>query len=230
MPTWPARFPLAVAGIAALALTGCGGSSADPETLLAEATAALEQTESARFTLTSEGVPEGATALLSGEGDVARPDRFAGELEVTLVGASTSVGVISVDGVLYAQLPFTAGYEQTDPSLLGITDPGTFLAADGGVNQLLASATGAESAGRERQGDIVVEQVAVELPPEVVDAVLVAAEGAGPFQAVLGIEPDSGQLRSAEITGEFLAPGAVSTYTIELSNYNEPVEISAPTG
>ena len=230
MANRPASLTVLTAGTLALAVAGCAGETADPAELLAEATTVLADTTSAHFVLTSEGVPEGGAALLGGEGDVVRPDGFAGDLDVALAGASASVEVISVDGVLYAQLPFASGFTETDPALIGIADPGAFLAPDGGVTRLLAEASNPVAEGEERLGETVVQRVAVELPPDVVADVLAAADGADPFEAVLAIDPETAQLRSAAITGEFLGPDVESTYTIELSDYDEPIEISAPTG
>lgn len=222
----------AVLTVTALVVAGCSGSedSADPAELLDLTRETLTATDSVRFALTSEDVPDGATALLGGEGDAARPDSFAGDLDVTISGIAATVSVISVDGTLYAQLPFTEGFTATDPATIGIADPGELLAADSGITSLLAAATDPVDGGESRVGDTVVRQVEVEIPASAVGDVLTAADESGTFSTVLGIDPDTGQLRSAEITGPFLATDVDSVYTIELSDYDEPVEITAPTG
>jgi lipoprotein LprG len=222
-----APVPVLVGGLAA---AGCSGSdgSADPAELLDRSREVLAATESVHFVLTSSGVPDGTTALRGGEGDAARPDRFAGDLEVTVAGVAATVAVVSVDGTLYAQLPFTDGFTETDPATIGIADPGDLLAADSGVDGLLAAAEEPTDAGETRVDGTVVRQVEVTIPASAVAEALTAADGADEFAAVLDVDPATGQLRRAELTGPFLDPDTDSTYVIELSDYDEPVEITPP--
>lgn len=230
---------LAGPALAALLLTGCTGepSAAEPspEPSVLDAAGLLElsqetlaATGSVHYVLTSSDVPEGVTALLGGEGDAARPDSFAGELDVVLAGLEASVAVISVDGTLYAQLPFATGYSATDPGTIGIADPGELLAEDGGIDLLLGSATVPVEGPEARVAETVVRQVEVALPAAAVADVLTAADAEGEFTATLGIDPETGRLLRAELVGPFLDPAADSTYVIELSAYDEPVEITAP--
>ncbi len=215
-------------------LAGCTGSEAedevDPAELVAAAKATLDATESVHFILTSEDVPEGVTALVGGEGDAARPDGFTGDLDVSIGGAQASVAVISIGGVVYAQLPFSTGFTETDPAAVGISDPGTLLSADAGVTGLLTAATDPTALADTRDGDTVLRQVQATLPASAVADILVSADDSATFDVVFGIDPDTGQLRRAELSGPFLAADAPSTYTVELSAYDEPVEITAPTG
>jgi lipoprotein LprG len=228
-PVLTAAVMLALAGAPALA--GCSGSDGadeDPAEVLDRSREVLAATESVHFVLTSSDIPEGATALRGGEGDAARPDRFAGDLEVTLAGVAATVAVVSIDGTLFAQLPLTTGFTETDPSTLGIADPGALLAPDQGVDGLLAAAENPVDAGEARVDGTVVSQVEVTIPAAAVADALTAADGADGFAAVLGVDPATGQLRRAELTGPFLATDTDSTYVIELSDYDEPVEITAP--
>jgi len=227
--------------VAALTLAGCSGdesASAEPSPepsvldaagLLNLSQQTLATTESVHYVLTSSDVPEGVTALLSGEGDAARPDSFAGDLDVVLAGLNATVAVISVGGTLYAQLPFATGYTATDPATIGIADPGELLADDGGINGLLAAATAPSEGAESRVAETVVRQVEVTLPASAVADVLTAADTEGTFTAVLGIDEETGRLLRAELVGPFLAVETDSTYVIELSAYDEPVEITAPT-
>ena len=56
------------------------------------------------FTLSSDDSPKGATALVGGRGDIARPDRFSGSLDVLVAGQKLRVKVVSVARTVYAQL------------------------------------------------------------------------------------------------------------------------------
>lgn len=224
------RAAALLAGAAGLA--ACTGDSepdaADPAVLLDAAQATLDQTSSVHFALSSAELPEGATALVGGEGDAARPDSFEGELDITLGGIAATVAVVSVDGTLYAQLPFSDGFTETDPASIGIADPGTLLGEDGGVISLLSAATGPVAGEDARIGDTVVRTVEATLPADAVAEALASAEGAGDFDAVFSIDPETTQLLRTVITGEFLVAGNPSTYTVDLSDYDVPVDIDVP--
>ena len=64
----------------------------------------------------------------------------------------------------------------------------------------------------------------------VVDAVLRTADPSTPVTATFGIEPASGQLRTATLVGPFFTKGVNSTYTLVLSRYGESTDIRVPTG
>ena len=115
MPLRRARTPLPatlrgavllVAALLAALLAGCsGGSSDSPSDLLGKAKTTLDQTKSVHFVLTSQGTPSAGTALMGGEGDIARPSAFQGTLKVQAAGSTVDLKVISSGGKVYAQLP-----------------------------------------------------------------------------------------------------------------------------
>jgi hypothetical protein len=222
---------LAVALLAGPALTGCGGDATDAESapdLLARAKTTLDDASSAHFVLDSEGAPETGTVLVGGEGDLARPSSFEGTLKVLALGSSLDLAVVSVDGTVYAQLPFTSSFSEVDPTAFGFGDPGALLDPETGISQLLGSAESA-TLGEERRVDgEVVREVTAELPGELVEQLLTSADPTQPVQATFSIVTESGELRRAELTGPFFAPGADATYTVDLSDFGDDVEITAP--
>jgi lipoprotein LprG len=221
---------LAAVAVTALLVASCsgGGAEEDPQVLLDRADETLAATQSVHFVLSSTDVPDGVTAVVAGEGDAARPDSFAGDLDVVLAGVAATVAVVSTGRVLYAQLPFTTGFTETDPAQIGITDPGTLLAEEAADPPILGAATGATDEGESRVGDVVVRQVGAIIPASAVGPVLGTADEAADFDALLGIDPETGQLLRAELTGPFLATDTPTSYTIELSDYDAPVEITVP--
>jgi lipoprotein LprG len=222
---------LAVALLATPALTGCGGGASDEESatdLLARAKTTLDDAGSAHFVLASEGAPESGTVLVGGEGDLARPAAFEGTLEVLALGSTLDLQVVSVDGTVYAQLPFTSGFSEVDPAAFGFGDPGALLDPETGISQLLEKATDATSGEERRVDGEVVREVSAELPGELVEQILTSADPAQPVQALFSIVEDSGELRRAELTGPFFAAGDDATYTVDLSDFGADVEITAP--
>jgi lipoprotein LprG len=223
---------LALALLAVPALTACGGSdAADTESaadLLAQAKQTLDEADSVHFLLDSEGAPDTGTALVGGEGDIARPASFEGTLEVLAMGSTLDLAVVSVDGTVYAELPFTSGFSVVDPAQFGFGDPGELIDADTGISQLLSSAESAELGEERRVDGEVVREVTAELPGELVEQLLTSEDPSRPVQARFSIAADSGELLRADLTGPFFTAEDDATYTLELSDYGADVEITAP--
>ena len=221
---------LALALLAAPALTGCGQD--EPEEsgadLLARAKTTLDDASSAHFVLDSEGAPDTGTLLVGGDGDIARPASFEGTLNVRALGSELDLDVISVDGTVYAQLPFTSSYSVVDPADFGFGDPGALLDPDTGISQLLAQAESVELGEESRVDGEVVREVTAEIPGDLVEEILTSQDPSEPVQARFSIATESGELRRAELTGPFYTAGSDATFTLELSDFGADVEISAP--
>jgi hypothetical protein len=224
---------LALALFAVPALTACSGDDA-PETesaadLLAHAKHTLDEAESVHFVLDSEGAPDTGTALVGGEGDIARPAAFDGTLKVLAMGSTLDLAVVSVDGTVYAQLPFTSGFSVVDPAQFGFGDPGALIDPGTGISQLLAEAESAELGEERRVDGEVVREVTADLPGELVDQLLASEDPARAVRARFSIAEESGELLRAELTGPFFAAEDDATYILELSDFGADVEITAPT-
>jgi hypothetical protein len=220
---------LALAVLLAPALTSC---SSEPQEsagdLLERARTTLEEAQTAHFVLDSDGAPSTGTALAGGEGDIARPASFSGTLSVTALGAAIDVDVISVDGTVYAQLPFAQSFSIVDPAQFGVGDPGALLDPDTGISQLLTGAQDAELGEEKRVDGEVVREVTASLPGDLVAQVLTSKDPAQAVQARMSIATDSGELRRVELTGPFFAVDSDGTYTLALSDFGADVEITAP--
>jgi hypothetical protein len=220
---------LAPALLAAV-LSGCnGGEPAESaEELLDRAKTTLDEAESAHFVLTSDNAPTSGTLLIGGEGDIARPSAFEGTLKVLAMGSTVDLEVVSVDGTVYAQLPFTSSFSVVDPAQFGFGDPGALLDPETGISQLLAEAENAEVGEERRVEGEVVREVTADLPGELVEQILTSEDPSTPVQARFSIASESGELRRAELTGPFFSAEDEATYVLELSDFGADVEISAP--
>jgi hypothetical protein len=220
---------LALAVFAAPILTGCsGGSEESAPDLLAHAKHTLDEAQTLHFVLDSEGAPDAGTHLVGGAGDVARPASFQGTLKVRALGSTLDLDVVSVDGTVYAQLPFASTFSVTDPGQFGFGDPGALLDPDTGISQLLESADSAKLGEERRVDGEVVREVTAELPGELVEQLLTSQDPGQPVHARFSIATGSGELRRAELTGPFFTAGDDGTYTLELSDFGADVEITAP--
>jgi lipoprotein LprG len=216
--------------VAAVVLSGCGGGEPEESAgdLLARAKTTLDEAESAHFVLASENAPTSGTQLVGGEGDIARPSSFEGTLKVLALGSTVDLEVVSVDGTVYAQLPFTSGFSVVDPAQFGFGDPGALLDPETGISQLLAEADAAELGEERRVDGEVVREVTAELPGDLVEQILTSADPSVPVQARFSIASETGELRRAELTGPFFTAEDDATYTLELSDFGADVDITAP--
>jgi hypothetical protein len=220
---------LALALLAGPALAACsGGSDESAPDLLARAKKTLDSASSAHFVLDSENAPTTGTALVGGEGDIARPASFEGTLKVVAAGATVDLKVVSVGGTVYAQLPFTSGFSVVDPAQFGFGDPGALLDPETGISQLLDKADSATLGDEKRVGGEVVREVTTQLPGELVEQILTSKDPSAPVDARFSIATESGELRRAQLTGPFFSADDDATFILELSDFGADVEITAP--
>ena len=215
-PCWP--------GAAAAA-----GSEESAPDLLARAKTTLDEASSAHFVLDSEGAPDSGTLLVGGEGDIARPASFEGTLKVRALGSALDLEVISVDGTVYAQLPFTSGFSVVDPAHVRLRRPGR--AARPRHRHLPAAGRGGLGPSWGRRAGSTARWSARSPPNSPATSwsrSSPAQDPSQPVQARFSIATETGELRRAELTGPFFTAGEDATYTLELSDFGADVEITAP--
>lgn len=233
-----ARQPLLVGALcgilAALGALGACGSSRSYETdarrLLSEAKAVVDATPAVHFTITSSDVRASGTYIVGGSGDAQRPDRFVGSLSVVVGGLPLTIAILSVNHRFYVRLPLSSSFTPADPSSYGFADPGRLIDPQHGLSSLLVAATSAHITGRDRfQGEELYE-VDVSLPGQLVKALLTSADPSQEVHGRIGIDVDTHQVRRVILTGPFLDPHHLSTYTLVLDNYGENISITPPPG
>lgn len=242
MPARPAK-PLrprltaarAVAGaMMALLVTAAGAacsSSSGPNipaaTLVQEAKTKADNSSSVHFVLTSSNVSTSGTNILSGSGDLARPNLIKGSFNVSVDGFTAKVGVVSVNGVFEALTPFSSHYVKTDPSKFGLTDPSELLDPNKGLTSLLALAQNPHKTKTERIDGELLDQITFTVPGTSIP-VLPDAAPSRPVTLVVAINPKSREMRQVMMTGPLTTDKYNSTYVLTLTNYNERVNITLP--
>jgi hypothetical protein len=224
------RGGLALAAVTVLTpLAGCsGGADESPTELLAQAKKTLDETSSVHFTLETADPPDAATGLVGGEGDLLRPSSFGGTLQVLVAGNTVDVDVVSVDGTVYAQLPFTSGFSVVDPGDFGVGDPAALLDTEAGISQFLEFVEDPQLGEERRVDGEVVREVTGEIPGHRVEQLLTSQDPEQPVQVTFAIAAEGSQLRRAELTGPFFTAEDDATYVVELTDYGADVEITAP--
>jgi lipoprotein LprG len=218
----------ATAVVLLIAGAGCSSTTkANPQTLLQEAKTKLDATSSAHFKLGSTGVGTSGTNIVGGEGDLARPDQVQGTFQVTIDGFTAGVKIISKNGEFYAQIPFTNHYTKTDPASFGLTDPAQLMSPDHGLSQLLVVAENPTMGKSERINGELLYTVDYTIPGSAIP-VLPDAKPSAPVAVVAAINPSNKELRQIQLTGPLTSPTSNSSYTLTLTKYNEPVNITLP--
>jgi lipoprotein LprG len=228
LPTSALALFLAPLALLVASCSGGADESSPAHRLLIDTKKQVDSASSAHFHLASENVPSGSSAVLGGDGDMARPGKFAGQLKVAVAGGSATVSIVSVGGKVYAKLPFATTYAVADPSRFGFGDPGAFMDPGSGLSTLLTKAHDARSTGRHRVEGEVVQEVTATLPGQSVADLLTSADPSTDVKALFDITAKGHELRRVTLTGPFFQKGTDSTFTIVLDDYGKAVDIRAP--
>lgn len=216
-----------VVPLAACGDDGGGGSDETPEEVLAAAKEALDDTSGVTLSLSTDELPAEVDGVLDAKGVATHAPAFEGDLTVVVNGLDVDVPVVSVDGTVWAQLPFTTEFAEVNPADYGAPDPAQLMDPDTGLSAWLVEATGIEEGERVRDGRIVLSSYTGSLPGEVVDGSIPAADEAADFPVTFQIDED-GLLRTVEISGPFYGAGNTVDYTFGVDDYGTQKDITKP--
>jgi lipoprotein LprG len=227
------RGRVAAVSLAALALavSGCSGGGGegdgDPDAVLTAAKEKLDDTTGVRLQLETPELPEGIAGVVNAEGVANHQPAFEGSIDIVYSGITGTVPVTSVDGTVYAVLPFTQDYAEVDPSEYGAPDPAGLMDPDSGVSSWLTAATGMEKGEQVRDGDDVLTSYDGTLAGAAVAGAIPSADDEAEFDATFTIDED-GRLRTASLTGPFYEGEPELTYDVTLTEYGTEKNITAP--
>lgn len=223
------RVAAPIVAATAIVVAGCSSSSphVSAAVLLQKAKARADASSSVHFVLTSQNVSLSGTNLISGEGDLERPDSLRGTFSVAVSGFTAGVKVASVNGTFEAQVPFSTHFEKANPSDFGLTDPGQLLNPATGLVRLLALAQNPQLAAQERVNGELLDTVSYTVPGSDIP-VLPDANPSKPVRLTVAIDPSSDELRKVTLVGPLTSADSDSTYVVTLNDYNEHVTITLP--
>ena len=224
-----------VVSLGLLALQGCtddsggGGDSGDAEEALTSAKQQLDETPGIELELTTEKLPDGVEGILSAIGTATHAPAFDGDLKVQVNSLTAEVPVVSVDGAVYATLPFSDKFVEIDPSDYAAPDPAELMAPEGGISSWLTAVEDVQAGDEVRSGEQVLTTYSGKLPGEAVSEVIPSASADGEFDVDFRLD-DEDRLVDAVIEGPFYGEGGDVTYDLKLSAYGTNKDITAPTG
>lgn len=217
-----------------LVLTMAAGCSAfeeatPPQEALDKARTIYVDSGTVTFDLKSSAIPKGRNGVSAANGsgivDTTTP-KFQGQVTGVIDGASAGVEIIAIDDKTWMSF-FTKDFNRVDMSDLGAPNPAEFFRAGAGVDQVLENTQDAEEGEQTRDGDTVLQEYTGTIPAEDIQRLFELGEGADDFDVTYGIEPDSGELRSVVIEGDFYEEEPTE-FTLEISDYGKDVTINAP--
>jgi lipoprotein LprG len=213
--------------LALLAVTACSGSTASGESLADRLQAAKRSVDHAKyigFTLSSEDLPGGVTAVKSAKGTGTHAPAFTGTIQIVR-GLTFSAALRAVGGKVYAQLPFV-GWTTIDPATYGAPDPAVLMGRQHGLSSLLTETEHPRNEGSERSGSAVLTKIGGTLPASDVRG-LFGSAGQSDFTVTYALT-STDALQSVLITGPFYAGHADTTYSIVLDLSAAPVTVTPP--
>jgi lipoprotein LprG len=194
-------------------------------TLLADSANAMRDVQSVHFKLTANGAIEGLT-LHSAEGDLKRNGDAKGSATIDEGGAIISLEFVIVGPTIYIKGP-TGGFQGIPLSLASsVYDPSAILDPDRGITKVLTSASSPEALALEKVNGA--DAYKVKFNPDI--AALSTLVPGATIGSTATVWVDATTKRC--VKGEFVWPAAGSnaggTVTIEFSDFDKPVDISAP--
>lgn len=218
--------PLAVLGAA-----GCSvfEDAVPPEEALGNARKHFVDAGSIGFDLKQSAIPEGRNGVSAADGsgiiDKDTP-KFKGQVTGVIDGNSAGVEIIAIDEDTWMSF-FTKDFNPVEMSDLGAPNPAEFFRTGSGVDRILESTTGATAGERTRDGDTVLQEYTGKVPAKEISRLFLLGEKADEFDVVYGIDPESGRLRTASITGNFYEEKR-TTFDLQLKDYGKSVTIKRP--
>lgn len=212
-------------------LAACSDDSAEaeetPEEVLAAAKQVLDETSGVTLSLSTPRLPTEVDGVLGATGVATHAPAFTGDLTIVVNGLNVDVPVVSVDGKVYAKLPFTRAFAEVNPADYGAPDPALLMDPDTGLSAWLTEATGVEAGVRVRDGDLVLSSYTGSLSGGVVDASIPSADAEADFPTTFEIDED-GRLRSVQISGPFYGSRGTVAYTVRVDDYGTEQDIRKP--
>lgn len=212
--------------LVALIVAACGGSGA-AELPLAEALETsgrnFDNLESVRFSITVDGVPvsfddEGTLTASSADGQYDAPESFQALVEVSAFGLSAELGAISIGADRWITNPVTTEWELLD---IGIGfDPLVLFDPQDGVGATVAGLDATLVAFGSRY------EVTGKVGGPTVKVLTAGLLSEGELDITLFIDADS--LQITEIGFETEGDEGTSEWTIEFSEFDDPVSIDPP--
>ena len=195
----------------------------DGATLLAESAAAMEAAETAHIVL-DINPPVGALPIERAEGDLERGGDAKGTIQLIFGAQLIEVEFVVLGDTAWLKYP-TGGWAQAG-SIANIYDPSAILDPERGVANLLTTATNPRTDGEERVSDVDTWRVKVDIDQDAANTLVPGVPDG--LSGTVWLDKESKRVVKAVVDSPASGSNPASAITLELTNYDAAVEISAP--
>lgn len=227
MPRRHLRLFALFAALVIAALTSCSAADEqkialpDGARLLADSSTAMRTVTSTRFNVDVQGnVPE--IRLQSANGQLTQEGSAKGTANLEQGGQVVELEFVILGETLYLRPP-TGPVQKLPLSLAGaVYDPSVILNPDRGVAAVLASGTGATTEAREQVGGVDSYRLRVNFPAQPLSTLVPGPPRDKTGQIWIAVQG------SRLVQAQFPATDPAGTITVRFSEYDVPVDITAP--
>lgn len=192
------------------------GGGTDPAALLARSADAMREVSTTAFTLQTEG-DVAVVPVQAAEGSLTRDGAAQGTATTTQLGTTLELRFVVVGGSLYLEGP-TGGYQQLPAGSL--YDPSVILDGERGIPALLEAGTEPALEGTEEVDGVGTQRVRARFPGALLSALVPGLTTDTVGQVWITTDDDR--------TVRVRFPAAGGTVTVGLSDFDAPVDITAP--
>ena len=222
--------------LVALLAAACGSSEPvetlppEPEPVLSAAAEAMGAIDYVRFNIERSGAPIYIDPLdtlnfATAEGQFAAPSAANAVVTLAVGNVNAQIGAIAIDGTTWLTNPITGEWEDAPEGYE--FDPTTLFDPDLGWRPLLATGlSDVEWIGEEDRNSESRYHIRAAADQDRVAVILAGLIRKQPVTIDMWIDPETGYVREAELSTVF--EGQTSDWTIEFTEFDEPVEISPP--
>jgi hypothetical protein len=226
-------LPVLLLMVAAIVITGCAKQAPTPATLTAsqiigKSSEEMQVLNSFHFALDQVG---GGTPIAMGiemkkaYGDVVRPDRLKMTISGTVSGMSLEVQLVTVGGVIYMTNPLSGKWEKPPDEfkVLSVFDPNTFIA------NVMKDIAGLTKLDDEESAGVLCYHLSGTIKSDELSAIAGSSAKGVAINIEIWIGKDDLLVRNIKLSGkvtETEVEGIIRT--LNLSNYNEAVNIELP--
>jgi lipoprotein LprG len=219
----------AAAALVVVLVAGCGGSSGpSAEELVSESAAKTAAVKTFHLVVDIENVPTPSSGLglTFVDGDVIVPDKLRGKVGGTFLGLSLSSELVVVGDQYFLKIPFSGRWQKIDVGTL----PSAFFDPEQGILAVIEGANDLKRDGSEDVGGVPCYRLTGTVRADSLTPLLNTAEGEQEVTMEVWIGEDDMLIRRVRLSGPISSDeGDDAVRTVELSAFDEPVEISAPT-
>jgi hypothetical protein len=211
-----------------LVVAGCGGGSGkSADDLVSETVAKTGAIKSFHLSIDTKNVATSGSglSLTFVDGNVLVPDRLKGKIGGTFAGIPITTELIVVGDRYYLKSPFGNTWQKIDVATL----PSAFFDPEHGILAVIQGASDLKRDGSEDVGGVGCYRVTGKVQADELKTLLSDARGTQELDMELWIGKDDMLVRRLRLTGP-ISPDedANAVRTVELSQFDEPVHVSAP--